>query len=124
MPDSLLEWVRLLNIIIAGLALVVNVAKAYLLKLFLHMPIDAIMGFIAISAWCVAYSSATSTAWASGLPAGIWTLIMAIPCWWTLIAGFMGWKNRVRNYDSRLTSGVVSANEFRQMRGIWPPKEE
>lgn len=115
MPDTILEWVRLANIIVAGLALFLNVFKAYHLKLISNMPMDAAIGFMAVLAWCMGYSSATSIAWSSGVPAGIWSLIMAIPCWWSLVAGLLGWKPRKPEHSQAVRSGTITATEYRDV---------
>lgn len=118
-----LEYFRLFNIFIAGLALVVNTVKAFRFKFFTHMTVDSMMGFNAVMAWCLAYAIAASLATLEEVQTGLWTIIMGIPCIWTLVAGLMGWNRDLNEKDiDHLKLGALSPNEVRRRRGL--PKHE
>lgn len=119
-----LEWFRLFNIFIAGMALIINSAKAIRFKFFKVMTFDAMMGFNAIMAWCLCFVIAASIAMVNNVPTGIWTVIMGLPCIWTLVAGLLGWN---RNMDEKdlvyFKTGALSPNEIRRRRNLAKPKE-
>ncbi len=87
-----LDYFRLFNIFIATLAFTVNLLKMHHLKFYKTMGPDSMMGFLALMSWCLAFSVAGAIAAAHDVKTGIWTVIMGIPCWWTLTAGLWGWS--------------------------------
>lgn len=84
------DWWRAANLLVAALAIVINVGKSIELRLFSTVfERDSAVGFLALLAWCAGYLVATSVAWGSGVPAGPWTCVMTVPLLWSLIAGVM-----------------------------------
>lgn len=113
-----LEYFRLFNIFIAGMALLINSVKAIRFKFFKVMDFDAMMGFNAIMAWCLCYTIAASIAMLNDVETGVWTVIMGLPCVWTLIAGLLGWNREMaETWEHRaLRTGSMSTNEMRSLR--------